>query len=69
MFAGTFLSVLAFATQIQQKDACWSKHSSNVASLLMYGSYFILFLQFFLSKYGFTVRATKEGGDAKKKEQ
>jgi len=69
MFAGTFLSVLAFATQIQQKDACWSKPSSNVASLLMYGSYFILFLQFFLSKYGFTVRATKEGGDAKKKEQ
>jgi len=66
MFAGTFLSVLAFVTQIRQGDACWSKPSSNVASLLMYGSYFFLFLQFFFAKYGFAVRATKKE-DAKKK--
>ena len=65
MFAGTFLSVLAFVTQIQQKEACWSKPRSNVASLLMYGSYFILFLQFFLAKYGVSVRASKD--DKKKK--
>ena len=69
MFAGTFLSVLAFVTQIQQKEACWSKPKSNLASLLMYGSYFVLFMQFFLAKYGFTVRATTTTKDDKQKKK
>ncbi|CAB9497465.1 of very long chain fatty acids protein 6 [Seminavis robusta] len=66
MFAGTILSVLAFVTMIRDGDNCWSKPKSNMASLLMYGSYFFLFCQFFFAKYGFAVRAKKEETPQKK---
>ena len=63
MFAGTILSVLAFVTMVREGDNCWSKPRNNMASLLMYGSYFFLFLQFFFTKYA--VRA-KPSDKAKK---
>jgi GNS1/SUR4 family len=64
MFAGTILSVLSFVTMIKEGDACWSKPKSNIAALLMYGSYFILFLQFFFAKYA--VRAKPPSDKIKK---
>ena len=60
MFAGTILSVLAFVTQIREGDRCWSKPRSNIASLLMYGSYFFLFLQFFFTKYAVRAKTPKK---------
>jgi GNS1/SUR4 family len=68
MFAGTILSVLAFVTMIREGDKCWSKPKSNVASLLMYGSYFFLFCKFFFAKYGLSFRAKKDVPNKKKAE-
>ena len=65
MFAGVVITTMAIVTQIREGDNCWSKPRSNIASLVMYASYFVLFLQFFLKKYGFALRARKE--DSKKK--
>ena len=64
MFAGTTLSVLAFVTMIRDGDACWSKPKSNTASLLMYGSYFFLFLQFFFTKYAVRAKPSEKASGA-----
>lgn len=64
MFFGTGLSVLSFVTQLREGDACWSKPTSNTAALIMYGSYFFLFLQFFFQKYA--LRPAKKDDKSKK---
>lgn len=65
MFIGLGVTVIAFYYYRNplEEELCHIRKENNVAAFLMYGSYFYLFAQFFLSRY-FVV---KVGGDAKKK--
>jgi elongation of very long chain fatty acids protein 6 len=49
MFVGVAFTILGFI--YVGTDNCTISHSNNMAAFLMYGSYLVLFLQFFISRY------------------
>jgi len=59
MVIGSVVSMAAFS--VVQKEGCWATFENNTGILIMYVSYFFLFLQFFLQRYGygFKVSAAK----------
>ncbi|KAL7530982.1 hypothetical protein ACHAXR_003787 [Thalassiosira sp. AJA248-18] len=65
MFIGVGVTIVAFyyySNPVEGK-ACHIRKENNVAAFIMYGSYFYLFAQFFVSRY-FKVKVK---GDSKKK--
>jgi len=54
MVAGVGASASAFWA-INTVDGCWSKFENNTGTLVMYGSYLVLFLQFFFRRYFISV--------------
>jgi elongation of very long chain fatty acids protein 6 len=42
---------LLYVEKVRVPQDCWLSHSGNAAALVMYGSYLILFLQFFWNRY------------------
>lgn len=59
MVVGCITSVMALS--LTRKETCWSNVENNTGILLMYFSYFVLFTQFFLNRfgYGFNVSGNK----------
>jgi hypothetical protein len=51
MFLGVIVTVLGFL--YVNTAGCHIPHSNNIAAFLMYGSYLLLFLQFFFTRYFF----------------
>ena len=41
----------SYVLWVKQVDPCWLSDDNNVAALIMYGSYLILFLDFFFQRY------------------
>jgi len=61
MVVGATVSVMSF--MVVGKQGCWAKAENNFGVLIMYASYFVLFMQFFLKRYGVGI---KMGEDKKK---
>lgn len=61
MVFGVGASASAFWA-ISGVEGCWSKFENNTGTLIMYASYLLLFLQFFIRRYVFTFtkRTSKE---------
>lgn len=66
MFIGVGVTIVAFYyySNPVEGSTCHIQKENNVAAFLMYGSYFYLFAQFFVSRY-FKVKV--KGGEKKKK--
>jgi len=58
MVVGTYVSASAF--HAMQMEGCWAKFENNSATLAMYVSYLVLFLQFFIRRYGFGSSTQKD---------
>ena len=67
MFIGVGVTIAAFYYYNNpiEGETCHIQKENNVAAFVMYGSYFYLFLQFFLARY-FKVRVNTDS-DKKKK--
>jgi elongation of very long chain fatty acids protein 6 len=50
MVIGATVSFFAFL--VVGKEGCWATFENNTGVLIMYVSYFFLFVQFFLQRYG-----------------
>lgn len=66
MFVGVAVTIVAFYyySNPVEGGTCHIRKENNVAAFLMYGSYFYLFLQFFLSRY---FKVTVKGEPKKKR--
>lgn len=62
MVVGVIVTVLGFIIPPMYGKECALKKENNIAALIMYGSYLLLFLQFFFKRY-----TTKKGGVSNKK--
>ena len=51
MVVGVAVTVLGFILAPKFEKECSLKSENNVAALIMYGSYLLLFLQFFVQRY------------------
>jgi CBS domain containing-hemolysin-like protein len=51
MVVGVAVTVLGFILGPKFEKECALKSENNIATLIMYGSYLLLFLQFFVSRY------------------
>jgi elongation of very long chain fatty acids protein 6 len=56
MVVGSMVSIISF--NALRKPGCWAQFENNVSILIMYVSYFLLFVQFFFKRYGFGVTGT-----------
>lgn len=56
MVVGTFVSIYAFS--LVHRDDCWAGIENNTGVLVMYVSYFFLFTQFFLNRYGLGINVS-----------
>ena len=56
MVVGCFVSMYAF-TLVHRED-CWAQFENNTGVLVMYFSYFLLFSQFFLNRYGLGINVS-----------
>lgn len=65
MVVGSMVSIASFAAI--QKPGCWAKFENNTSILIMYISYFFLFVQFFLRRYGFGLRLQAKSAPKAKK--
>ena len=66
MVVGVIVTVLGFVLAPKFEKECALKRENNLAALIMYGSYFLLFLQFFLQRY-FSKAPTKRIQSSSKK--
>lgn len=67
MVLGVVLTVLGFYFYLYDENVenpCWIKSETNIAAFLMYGSYLLLFLQFFFQRY--QAKTTLKVKDGKK---
>lgn len=64
MVVGVAVSIASF--NAIGKPGCWAKFENNTSILIMYISYFFLFVQFFLRRYGYGFKIQKETPKAKK---
>jgi len=66
MVVGSVVSMAAF--NATRYNGCWATVENNFGILIMYVSYFFLFLQFFLQRYGlgFKVEKAKTASSEKK---
>lgn len=55
MVVGGAVSIWAF--MVVGRENCWAKAENNFGVLIMYASYFVLFMQFFLQRYGLGFKA------------
>ena len=62
MVVGGTVSIFAFL--VVGREGCWATFENNTGILVMYVSYFFLFLQFFLQRYGLGFKV-----DSKKKKE
>ncbi len=60
MFIGVTITVLSYYFYLMDIDDCFIKKQNNLAAFVMYGSYLVLFVQFFVTRYW-------TNGNAKKK--
>ena len=71
MVVGVTITVLSFyhykTDRNIEENPCWIKRENNTAAFIMYGSYFFLFLQFFLGRYLKKSGAKADIRDSKKK--
>jgi hypothetical protein len=51
MVVGVGVTVLGFLLAPSYEKACALKPENNAAALIMYGSYLLLFVQFFMGRY------------------
>ena len=63
MVVGGSVSVMAFL--VVSREGCWATYENNTGILVMYVSYFFLFLQFFLQRYGFGVKVNAKASQKK----
>lgn len=56
MVVGCVTSVAAFS--LTSKKECWAEFENNSAILIMYFSYFLLFTQFFLNRFGLGINVS-----------
>ena len=61
MVVGVIVTVLGFIIPPMYGKECALKKENNIAAMIMYGSYLLLFLQFFFKRY-----TTKKGGVSNK---
>ena len=66
MILGVIVTIMGFVLAPKYEKECALKRENNLAALIMYGSYFLLFLQFFLQRY-FKTTPTKGISSSKKK--
>mmetsp|Transcript_15061 Transcript_15061/g.41698 ORF Transcript_15061/g.41698 Transcript_15061/m.41698 type:complete len:300 (-) Transcript_15061:384-1283(-) len=59
MIVGVITTALGFIMVPKYSGACFLTSDNNAAALIMYGSYLILFLQFFLKRYSVPVKTHK----------
>ena len=70
MVIGSIVSIVSF--NAIGKTGCWAKFENNASILIMYVSYFFLFMQFFFRRYVVKAKLspagspTKAAGKAKK---
>jgi elongation of very long chain fatty acids protein 6 len=64
MAVGVTTTILGFFLTPKYDKACWLTKDNNTAAMIMYGSYFILFVQFFVERYYF--KAAKKPKTTKK---
>ncbi|CAB9517926.1 of very long chain fatty acids protein 6 [Seminavis robusta] len=65
MVVGSVVSTAAFL--VVRKEGCWASWENNTGILVMYVSYFFLFLQFFLQRYGLGINVNKGGAKSSEK--
>jgi hypothetical protein len=65
MVVGVTVTVLGFVLAPSYEKACALKPENNAAALIMYGSYLLLFVQFFMGRY--QVRGSKKATKPLKK--
>jgi elongation of very long chain fatty acids protein 6 len=65
MVVGVTVTVLGFVLAPSYEKACALKPENNAAALIMYGSYLLLFVQFFMGRY--QVRGSKKVTKSQKK--
>lgn len=65
MVVGCIISICAFS--LVHKDDCWAGFENNTGILVMYFSYFLLFSQFFLNRFGLGINVTNQDRSGKKK--
>lgn len=53
MVVGVISTILGFVLTPKYDKACFLTKDNNMAALIMYGSYFLLFVQFFIERYYF----------------
>jgi len=61
MVIGVFISIYAFS--LVHREECWAGFENNTGILIMYFSYFILFLNFFLNRFGVGINLGIMGGN------
>ena len=64
MVIGSVVSMASF--NVVRKEGCWATFGNNTGILIMYVSYFFLFLQFFLQRYGYGFKVSKSGSSSSK---
>ena len=58
MVVGIIVSIASF--NAIGKPGCWAKFENNTSILIMYFSYFFLFVQFFFRRYGYGFNVGKK---------
>jgi elongation of very long chain fatty acids protein 6 len=56
MVVGCIISICAFS--LVHREDCWAKFENNTGILVMYASYFLLFSQFFLNRFGLGINVS-----------
>lgn len=64
MAVGVISTILGFVLTPKYDKQCWLTKDNNTAAMIMYGSYFLLFVQFFIGRYYF--KAAKKPKTTKK---
>lgn len=68
MVVGVTITVLGFVLAPKYDKECSLSKENNIAALIMYGSYLMLFLEFFFQRYAFKGASKKgrKGSESKK---
>lgn len=65
MVVGVTTTILGFTLTPSYDKECFLKHENNMAAMIMYGSYLMLFVQFFIERY-FGASSKKSAKKSKK---
>lgn len=65
MVVGVVVTLMGF--YYSGRKECWMERSNTMAAFAMYGSYLLLFLQFFIARYFNVKKASNEKKIKKKK--